>query len=101
MEEYDFYYLNPSFANGNGLTAMAKKIVDEAKAKHSYVVYGKDVLPQIVEELKVRAEELKKENPRWKMPEISFNKNAWTGDGLLRIDGWSFTCCKVKNIIHF
>lgn len=101
MKDYDYYYFNPSTTNGSGLTTMAKKLVDEAKARHSYVVYGKDAVPQVVAELKSRAEELKKENPRWKMPDISFDVNAWTGDGMLKIDDWSFICYKVKNIIHF
>lgn len=100
MKEYDYYYFNPSFTNGSGLTAMAKKLVDEAKAKHSYVVYGKDAIPQVVAELKARAEELKKENPRWKMPDISYYVSDWTGDVLLSIDSWSFVCYKVKSIIR-
>lgn len=102
MEKSDYYYFEPSTSGQSGLTALADALVKEAKEKHSYIVYSKDCIPQIVDELKERAEELKKENPRWKkMPKIYWYVNDYSGNASLHIDEWSFVLHKVKYIIHF
>lgn len=100
-ERYDFYYFSPSVTGLNGLNMLASTLVKEAREEHSYVVYGKDAIPNILESLKKRAKELRTENPRCKLPEVWVSFNDYTGGGVLHIDKWSFLLYKVKSIIHF
>lgn len=100
-ERYDYFYFSPSVTGLSGLNAIASVLVKEAREEHSYVVYGVDAIPNILECLKERAKELRKDNPRCKLPEIWVHYNDYTGDGILHIDKWSFLLYKVKSIIHF
>jgi hypothetical protein len=99
MEEIEYYYLMPPVTGESTLTALAQKLVNEAKCKHSYVVYATECLSQIVDQLRERADELKEENPRCKLPKVWLSINEWTGNGTLHIDNWAFQCHKVKRII--
>lgn len=98
-KNYSHHFISPSATNGSGLKAMAKKLVEEARKEYADKVYATDTMPQIVEKLKTRVQELKKENPRWGEAEISYTKNDWTGHGFLNIDSWSFICYGVRAIV--
>jgi hypothetical protein len=101
MTEYDYYYFSPSVTGTSGLNAIGSALVEEAKEEHSFVVYGKDAIPNILECLKKRAKGLRDEKPRCKLPNIWVTFNDYTGNGTLHIDTWSFLLYKVKSIIHF
>lgn len=94
-----YYYIDPSTNGTSGLGKMAEALIDEAKEKYSYVVCSEDTINEIVGKLQNRAEELNKEHPRWKKPLICFSVNPLSESGLLRIEGWSFSCRKVSAII--
>ena len=49
---------SPSVTGLSGLNAIASALVKEAREEHSYVVYGVDAIPNIIECLKKRAKEL-------------------------------------------
>lgn len=94
-----YYYIEPSINGTSSLSKMAEALVEEAKKSYSHSVWAEPVIREvIVGYLRMRAGQLLQEHPRWKEAEVSFTINKFSGNGMLRIDGWAFTCHKISYI---
>ncbi len=95
-----YYYLlaSPSFS---GLSTMASKIMTAAKNTYDGCVMNEIAIMHMLETLKASAEEMKKENPRWRIPRIAFVKNDYSDNIHITIDNWSFIGYKVKDIVGY
>jgi hypothetical protein len=97
-----YYYIEPSNNGTSGLSKMAEVLVEEAKKSYSHSVWAEQAIREIiVGYLRMYAGQLLQEHPRWKEAKVSFTINDFTGNGMLRIDGWNFTCYKISYISMF
>ena len=93
-----YYFLQPS-TTFSGLTTIARRIVDAAKATYGNCVMDRLAIELMVEELKELASEMKKTFPRGRIPKIELEGNPYSDSIHIRIDCWSFIGYKVGSII--
>ena len=93
-----YYFLQPS-TTFSGLTTIARRIVDAAKATYGNCVMDRLAIDLMVEDLKKSALEMKKTFPRGRMPKIELTENTLADCLYIHIDDWSFIAYKVKDII--
>ena len=93
-----YYFLQPS-TTFSGLTTIARRIVDAAKATYGNCVMDRLAIDIMVEELKESAAEMKKTLPRGRIPKIELEGNPYSDCIYIRIDCWSFIGYKVGSII--
>ena len=94
----EYYYLTPS-STFSGLTALASKLVEEAKEKYDGAVMSRQALEQAVGALRISAGELKLQHPRWGMPRVDLFFNEHTGNASLYINDWCLLCRRVSKFI--
>lgn len=93
-----YYFLQPS-TTFSGLTTIARRIVDAAKATYGNCVMDRLAIDIMVEDLIVSARKAKQAFPRGKMPKIELTENTLADCLYIHIDDWSFIAYKVKDII--
>lgn len=96
--EKEYYYLTPS-STFSGLTALASKLVEEAREKYAGVVMSREALERTAGALRLSAGELKLQHPRWGMPSVNLFFNEYTGSANIHINDWTMTGHRVKEII--
>lgn len=96
--EKEYYYLTPS-STFSGLTALASKLVEEAREKYAGVVMSRKALERTADALRQSADELKLQHPRWGMPSVDLFFNEYTGCASIHINDWTMTGHRVKEII--
>lgn len=95
---YYFLLASPTYS---GLSTMAAQIVDAAKKTYDGNVMNEVALNQMIDTLKASAEEMKRQNPRWRVPRIELVTTAYSDSVHVCIDKWSFLGYKVKDIVGY
>lgn len=93
------YFLIPS-CNYGGMSVITEAVIWYAKDKYTNVVVREPMLQSVMDDLISYADNLKKEKPRAKVPDIMLSLNPERNSiGWLFVGGWAITLHQVKNEI--